>query len=101
MTSERLLVLRDLEGLSYLDIMKITGLPEGTVKSRLHPSPRGADQGVSGIRRRKPQMSTADGDVDSRLTRNDWIPGVSNNSNRISMKLKYKSFLTRLQGVNC
>ena len=32
----RLLVLRDLEGLSYLDIMKITGLPEGTVKSRLH-----------------------------------------------------------------
>jgi RNA polymerase sigma-70 factor (ECF subfamily) len=31
-----LVVLRDLEGLSYEDIMAITGLPEGTVKSRLH-----------------------------------------------------------------
>ena len=31
-----LVVLRDLEGLSYEEIMAITGLPEGTVKSRLH-----------------------------------------------------------------
>ncbi len=31
-----LLVLRDIQGLSYGDIMKITNLPEGTVKSRLH-----------------------------------------------------------------
>ena len=32
----RLLVLRDIQGLTYIDIMKVTGLPEGTVKSRLH-----------------------------------------------------------------
>ena len=32
----QLLILRDIQGLTYLDIMKITGLPEGTVKSRLH-----------------------------------------------------------------
>jgi len=32
----RLLVLRDVHGLAYIDIMAITGLPEGTVKSRLH-----------------------------------------------------------------
>jgi RNA polymerase sigma-70 factor (ECF subfamily) len=32
----RLLVLRDVNGLTYIDIMAITGLPEGTVKSRLH-----------------------------------------------------------------
>lgn len=31
-----LLVLRDIQGLPYGDIMKITGLAEGTVKSRLH-----------------------------------------------------------------
>lgn len=31
-----LLVLRDVEELSYDDIVQITGLPEGTVKSRLH-----------------------------------------------------------------
>lgn len=31
-----LLVLRDIEGLAYQEIMDITGLPEGTVKSRLH-----------------------------------------------------------------
>jgi len=31
-----LVVLRDLEGLSYEEIMDITELPEGTVKSRLH-----------------------------------------------------------------
>lgn len=31
-----LIVLRELEGLSYEEIMAITGLPEGTVKSRLH-----------------------------------------------------------------
>lgn len=31
-----LLVLRDVEGLSYQEIVEITGLPEGTVKSRLH-----------------------------------------------------------------
>jgi len=31
-----LIVLRDLEGLSYDDIQGITGLAEGTVKSRLH-----------------------------------------------------------------
>lgn len=32
----QVLVLRDIQGLSYEDIAKITGLPEGTVKSRLH-----------------------------------------------------------------
>ena len=32
----KLLILRDIEGLSYIDIMTVTGLPEGTVKSRLH-----------------------------------------------------------------
>lgn len=31
-----LIVLRDLEGLAYEEIMTVTGLPEGTVKSRLH-----------------------------------------------------------------
>ena len=31
-----LIVLRDIEGLPYADIMRITGLPAGTVKSRLH-----------------------------------------------------------------
>ena len=31
-----LLVLRDIQGLSYSEIMEITRLPEGTVKSRLH-----------------------------------------------------------------
>ena len=31
-----LVVLRDIEGLSYEDIQGITGLPEGTVKSKLH-----------------------------------------------------------------
>lgn len=31
-----LVVLRDVEGLSYDEIMEITALPEGTVKSRLH-----------------------------------------------------------------
>ena len=31
-----LVILRDMEGLSYEEICQITGLPEGTVKSRLH-----------------------------------------------------------------
>ena len=31
-----LVVLRDVENLSYEEIQQITGLPEGTVKSRLH-----------------------------------------------------------------
>ncbi|MCA9539439.1 MAG: sigma-70 family RNA polymerase sigma factor [Myxococcales bacterium] len=31
-----LLILRDIEDLTYGEIMEITGLPEGTVKSRLH-----------------------------------------------------------------
>jgi len=31
-----LLVLRDIEGLSYADVQAVTGLAEGTVKSRLH-----------------------------------------------------------------
>jgi RNA polymerase sigma-70 factor (ECF subfamily) len=31
-----LIVLRDIQGLSYAEIIKITGLQEGTVKSRLH-----------------------------------------------------------------
>jgi len=31
-----LVVLRDVEELSYEEIVEITGLPEGTVKSRLH-----------------------------------------------------------------
>jgi len=30
------IVLRDIEGLDYEEIVKITGLPEGTIKSRLH-----------------------------------------------------------------
>ena len=29
-------MLRDLEGLAYEEIVTITGLPDGTVKSRLH-----------------------------------------------------------------
>jgi RNA polymerase sigma-70 factor (ECF subfamily) len=31
-----LIILRDLEGLAYEEIVAITGLPDGTVKSRLH-----------------------------------------------------------------
>ena len=31
-----LIVLRDIQGLAYTEIAKITQLPEGTVKSRLH-----------------------------------------------------------------
>lgn len=31
-----LIVLRDIEGLAYEEIVQVTGLPEGTVKSRLH-----------------------------------------------------------------
>lgn len=31
-----LLVLRDVQGLSYAEVVRITGLAEGTVKSRLH-----------------------------------------------------------------
>ena len=31
-----LIVLRDVQGMSYQDILKITGLQEGTLKSRLH-----------------------------------------------------------------
>ena len=31
-----LIILRDLEGLAYEEIVQITGLPDGTVKSRLH-----------------------------------------------------------------
>jgi len=31
-----LLVLRDVQGFSYAEVVTITGLPEGTVKSRLH-----------------------------------------------------------------
>nr|WP_263429227.1 sigma-70 family RNA polymerase sigma factor [Nannocystis pusilla] len=31
-----LIVLRDVQGMSYQDIIKITGLQEGTLKSRLH-----------------------------------------------------------------
>ena len=33
-----LIVLREIEELSYDEICQITGLPEGTVKSRLHRS---------------------------------------------------------------
>jgi len=31
-----LVILRDVEELSYQEIGEITGLPEGTIKSRLH-----------------------------------------------------------------
>ncbi len=31
-----LIVLRDIQGLSYQEILRVTGLPEGTLKSRLH-----------------------------------------------------------------
>ncbi len=31
-----LIILRDFQGLAYQDIIEITGLPEGTLKSRLH-----------------------------------------------------------------
>ena len=31
-----LIVMRDIQGLSYQDIIRITGLPSGTLKSRLH-----------------------------------------------------------------
>jgi RNA polymerase sigma-70 factor (ECF subfamily) len=31
-----ILVLRDIEDLSYEELSEITGLPDGTVKSRLH-----------------------------------------------------------------
>jgi RNA polymerase sigma-70 factor (ECF subfamily) len=31
-----LIVLRDVQGMSYQDILKVTGLQEGTLKSRLH-----------------------------------------------------------------
>ena len=31
-----LIVLRDVQGLSYQEILRITGLQEGTLKSRLH-----------------------------------------------------------------
>ena len=56
-----LVILRDVENLSYEEIQQITGLPEGTVKSRLHRArlqlakavqrasePRAADGGTKG-----------------------------------------------------
>jgi RNA polymerase sigma-70 factor (ECF subfamily) len=51
-----LIVLRDVENLSYEEIQEITGLPEGTVKSRLHRARLSLQQRVralvEGARRR-------------------------------------------------
>lgn len=41
------LILRDVEDLTYEDIMEITGLPEGTVKSRIHRARAALKQKVS------------------------------------------------------
>lgn len=53
-----LVVLRDVEGLSYEEIMEITELPEGTVKSRLHR----AREKLAGILERLEQSLTDRGD---------------------------------------
>lgn len=53
-----LVVLRDVEGLSYEEIMEITELPEGTVKSRLHR----AREKLAGILTRLEQSFAGGGD---------------------------------------
>lgn len=53
-----LVVLRDVEGLSYEEIMDITELPEGTVKSRLHR----AREKLAGILTRLEQSFAGGGD---------------------------------------
>lgn len=53
-----LVVLRDVEGLSYEEIMDITELPEGTVKSRLHR----AREKLAGILTRLEQSFADEGD---------------------------------------
>jgi RNA polymerase sigma-70 factor (ECF subfamily) len=53
-----LVVLRDVEGLSYEEIMDITELPEGTVKSRLHR----AREKLAGILTRLEESFADEGD---------------------------------------
>ncbi|MBC7173291.1 MAG: RNA polymerase subunit sigma, partial [Polyangiaceae bacterium] len=46
-----LVILRDVEGLSYEEIQRITGLPEGTVKSKLHRARVALAQSLAALRR--------------------------------------------------
>jgi RNA polymerase sigma-70 factor, ECF subfamily len=48
-----LVVLREVEHLSYEEIMAITGLPEGTVKSRLHRARAGLREYIERLERGK------------------------------------------------
>ena len=52
------MVLRDVENLSYEEIQQITGLPEGTVKSRLH---RARLQLAKAVQRASEPSGLADG----------------------------------------
>jgi RNA polymerase sigma-70 factor (ECF subfamily) len=53
-----LVILRDVENLSYEEIQAITGLPEGTVKSRLH---RARLQLAKAVRRADGSLAEGDG----------------------------------------
>ncbi len=46
-----LIILRDVENLTYEEIMQITGLPEGTVKSRLHRARTGLREALEKLQK--------------------------------------------------
>jgi RNA polymerase sigma-70 factor (ECF subfamily) len=55
-------LLRDVENLSYEEIQQITGLPEGTVKSRLHRARLALQARVLELQGEKPRTPAKDGE---------------------------------------